>query len=213
MLKSKYFFLFFLVTISNAINYMNKFIELKNISILFRSFLFWLWHYFQHILELKEYLFDDLNGKFEKGEVWSVNYSDIPTKESKQITTKVWKTFLRLLDTVSNILVLNYVFCAGCKTFIHFNSNTTTGLLLHEHKCPSKQASAKNGCSKINFKAEHLIPMRDAAAKFVCIDFRPAYGTNTKGITAYLFSKFSWQNCMQACQWQIWFELCHLEIQ
>lgn len=32
------------------------------------------------------------------------------------------------------------------------------------------------------------MPLRDAAAKFVCMDFRPAYGVNGKGVVEYLYA-------------------------
>lgn len=93
-----------------------------------------------------------------------------------------------MLDTVNNVLVLNYVFCIGCESFVHFNGKSTTMMLRHERKCSAKHASGQNKRPMIAFKAENLIPLRDAAAKFVCLDFRPAYGVRGKGITEYLYA-------------------------
>lgn len=126
--------------------------------------------------------------KFERKEIECVSYSDILTKNSKAVTSKIWKTFHRLLDTVTNFLVVNFAYCILCKTFVAFNGKTTTQLLRHYRKCPEKPANLQNGQSKTKFNDEDLAPLRDAAAQFVCIDFRPAYGVKGRGLTEYLFA-------------------------
>lgn len=139
-------------------------------------------------LELKQYELDDLKEKFGKEDVVCISYNDSLNEKSKRVRSAVWKNFSRLFDIVSNLLVLNFVMCNGCKAYLQFNGKTTTGLLSHEKKCPAIQSKNANGPPKIEFKSADLVPLRDAAAKFVCMDFRPAFGTEGKGLTEYLFA-------------------------
>lgn len=141
-----------------------------------------------NISELRSYVYDDLKAKFDTNEVEGISYNDTLTKNSKGVTSMIWKSFHRLLDTVNNVLVLNFTICIFCKDIVGFNGKSSTQLLRHDRKCTQKPANSSNGRSKIKFNSEDLVPLRDAAAKFVCIDFRPAFGVNGRGLTEYLYA-------------------------
>lgn len=119
--------------------------------------------------------------KVERNAVEYVHYNDILKDGSKKVMSKVWEQFHRILDIVLNVVALNYVYCVVCKSIVKFNGKTTTGLIYHQKKCNSNQNDAQNGRSDIKFNSDDLLPLRDAAAKFVCLDYRPAYGTQGKG--------------------------------
>lgn len=137
--------------------------------------------------DTKDYSLDDLNAKFEKKEIVCVLYHETLTEDSKMVSSQVWKQFFRLLDTVTNILLLNYVFCKYCESFVHFNGKTTTPMVKHQRKCSAHSKEGQKR-AKTNFDSADLVPLRDAAAKFVCIDFRPAYAVQGKGLCEYIYA-------------------------
>lgn len=137
---------------------------------------------------MQTYARDDLNEKYDKGEIVAIICQDALAEDSKQVKSQVWKQFHRLLDTVTNILLLNFVVCKICKTFVHFNGKTTTRLLAHQQNCPEQSKSGKNKRKPINFNPDDLLPLRNAAAKFVSFDFRPAYAVHGKGLCEYIYS-------------------------
>lgn len=135
---------------------------------------------------MKDYSLEDLKNKYDKNEIRSVAYSEILTKDSKEVTSQVWEQFNRLLDTVTKIIVLSYVICTHCESFVHFNGSTTTALWRHKKICPAN--SNDNKRARIDFKSEDLVPLRNAAAKFVCLDFRPAFAVEGKGLCEYIYT-------------------------
>lgn len=99
--------------------------------------------YSNYISDLKEHTLDDLKEKFKKKEICAMNIKDVITKDSKSFRSTVWKNFMRLVDVVNNILVVNFVMCSGCDSFIHFNGKTTTGILKHEKNAKHSTLVAK----------------------------------------------------------------------
>lgn len=116
-----------------------------------------------------------------------INVNDALAQGSKSLSSCAWKTFQRLLDVVTNVLVLNFAICIGCEKLVGFNGKSTTQLLNHQSKCKASN-STTNGRSNIIFSPDDLLPLRDAAAKFVCLDFRPVFGTEGKGLCDYIYA-------------------------
>lgn len=139
------------------------------------------------VSELKDYSKDDVTENLARNDIVTVNVNDVLAEDSKSLTSAVWKRFQRLLNVVTNILVLNFAFCTGCKNVIGFNGKSTTQLLKHLHSCAASKGEG-NGRSNIIFNADDLLPLRDAAAKFVCLDFRPVFGTEGQGLRDYIYA-------------------------
>lgn len=142
-----------------------------------------------YLTELKRYEQADAQEKYNRKELECISCNDALTSKSKQLKSAAWKNFSRLFDVVANVLVLNFVLCIGCESLVPIHGMSTTLLLRHQQKCKAQRnQNQQNGRSKIDFEATDLKPLRDAAAKFVVMDFRPAFGVEGKGLTQYLYA-------------------------
>lgn len=113
-------------------------------------------------------------------------------------TSSVWLDFRRMLLGESNKLIQNFVWCTHCKHVIPYYGSTTTRLIDHRDKCKENPKSIKeiDASSKINFKQNELVDLREAAARFVVKDCQPFYAINGEGLLdlCYESVKLGWHH-------------------
>lgn len=137
--------------------------------------------------ETKKYTIESAKEELEIDNIDFLNNQEVFEKDSGYIRSAVWMDMQRMLVRESNVLIENFVWCMHCKNMLPYCASTTTRLIDHIRKCKDRPHTDTDSVAKISFKMDELKPLRDAGARFVVMDFRPAAAIEGEGLLDYMF--------------------------